>query len=208
MPAISGTTDRGHRASALVQCDREGNLKEERMAARRMLLRPLGISGVLIALVLAAACAGAPTTQPTVGTSKDTAAPKVNRVVMSVIPPAEESNELRQLNQPQNWQLRPMYEHLMGMDAETGKLVPQLATEWKLEPDGQSYRFKLRRGVQFHNGQGEFTAKDVVFTWKDLIQQDSVHGEAPYFRNVIKDIEIVNDYEVVFHLAGPDGNFL
>src|SRR5215813_3092799 len=39
-----------------------------------------------------------------------------------------------------------------------GKLYPGLATEWKLE--GQStYRFKLREGVKFHNGD-PFTSAD------------------------------------------------
>jgi len=127
---------------------------------------------------------------------------------MSVIPPSEESNELRHLNQPQNWQLRPMYEHLIGMDAETGKPVPQLATEWTLEPDGMSYRFKLRQNVPFHGGHGNFGAKDVLFSWKDLTQEDSLHGEAGYFRRVVKDVEIVSDNEVVFRMAVPDGNFL
>ena len=169
--------------------------------------KSVSIVGILITLVLTVACSGA-APAPTAGTTKGGVTPKVNRVVMSVIPPAEESNELRQLNQPQNWQLRPMYEHLIGMDAQTGKLVPQLATEWTLEPDGMSYRFKLRQGVQFHGGHGTFGAKDVLFSWKDLTQQDSIHGEAGYWRSVVKDIEIVNDNEVVFRMAGPDGNFL
>src|SRR5262249_31364633 len=43
-----------------------------------------------------------------------------------------------------------------------GKLYPGLATEWKLE--GQStYRFKLREGVKFHNGD-PFTSADAKFS--------------------------------------------
>src|SRR5215475_4083358 len=43
-----------------------------------------------------------------------------------------------------------------------GKLHPGLATEWKLE--GQStYRFKLREGVKFHNGD-PFTSADAKFS--------------------------------------------
>jgi ABC-type transport system substrate-binding protein len=175
----------------------------------RGLTKSLRIVGALIALTLVAACQPTPSAPKTDTAAKSGAVtPKVNRVVMSVIPPAEETNELRNLNQPQVWQLRPMYEYLIGMDAETGKLVPQLATEWALEPDGMSYRFKLRQNVPFHGGHGNFGAQDVLFTWKDLTQQDSVHGEAGYFRSVVKDIEIVNEHEVVFRMAGPDGNFL
>ncbi|HEX3245553.1 MAG TPA: ABC transporter substrate-binding protein [Chloroflexota bacterium] len=127
---------------------------------------------------------------------------------MAVVPPRQESNDLRMVAQPEVWPLRPMYEHLIGIDPENGKLIPQLATEWSLEPDGTSFRFKLRRGVQFHNGFGEFTAKDVVHTWREISKEDSFHSLAGYWRTTVTDIETVNDYEVVFHLARPDGNFL
>jgi peptide/nickel transport system substrate-binding protein len=138
---------------------------------------------------------------------KAPASPAVNRVVMGVVPPFVEGNELRHIDQTDVWQLRPMYEYLIGMDPETGKPIPMLATEWSLE-DGPSYRFKLRRGVQFHGGNGEFTAQDVVFSWKDLTQETSTNGQAPNWRSVVRDIEVVNDYEVVFRLSRPDANFI
>ncbi len=127
---------------------------------------------------------------------------------MATVPARQENNSIRMLQQPDTWPMRPMYEYIVGLDQETGKLVPQLATEWSLEPDGQSFRFKLRRGVQFHGGNGEFTAQDVVFSWQDVIKQDSFASNAPYWRGVLKDIETVNDYEVIFHLTRPDGTFL
>jgi peptide/nickel transport system substrate-binding protein len=127
---------------------------------------------------------------------------------MATVPPRQEHNSIRMLQQPDTWPMRPMYEYLIGLDPETGQPVPQLATEWSLEPDGLSFRFKLRRGVPFHGGFGEFTAKDVVFTWQDVIKQDSFASNAPYWRGVLKDVEIVNDYEVIFRLTRPDGTFL
>ncbi|HEX3244568.1 MAG TPA: ABC transporter substrate-binding protein [Chloroflexota bacterium] len=136
------------------------------------------------------------------------AAPSVNRVVIALPAPSGlESNEIRHLGQTIAWQLRPMYEYLVGVDAKTGNLVPQLATEWTAENGGRDIRFKLRQGVQFHKGNGEFTAKDVIFSWQDVAKEDSQHGESPYWRGIVKDIEAVNDYEVVFHLNRVDGNF-
>ncbi len=134
--------------------------------------------------------------------------PSVNRVAIALPAPSGlESNEIRHLGQTIAWQLKPMYEYLVGMNAKTGALEPQLATEWAVENSGQDIRFKLRNGVQFHKGNGEFTAKDVIFSWQDVAKEDSQHGESPYWRGIVKDIEAVNDYEVVFHLNRVDGNF-
>jgi len=40
---------------------------------------------------------------------------------------------------------------------------PQLATEWSVSDDGLSYRFKLREGVKWHDGE-PFTAEDVAYS--------------------------------------------
>jgi len=44
-------------------------------------------------------------------------------------------------------------------------LRPSLAESYKVSPDGRVITYKLRKGVKFHDGV-EFTAEDVVFTWK------------------------------------------
>lgn len=162
-----------------------------------------------------AAPAAKPAQQPTGATTDKPAAasqkpvtPAVNRVVMSLPPPQTESNDVRNLLQTNTWQIKPIYEYLLGVDAATGKLIPQLASEWSVENGGLDLRFKLRRGAQFHKGNGEFTAKDVVFSWQDMTRDDTIHGLAPYFREIVKDIEVVNDYEVVYHMSRVDGNFL
>ncbi len=134
--------------------------------------------------------------------------PKVNRLVMAVEPVSRETNELRHLSSPDIWPLRSVYEYPIMVDVKTGKFAPGLALEWKQEPDGLSYRVKLRKGVQFHFGYGEFTGKDMVYHWKEITLPDSLHGEANWFRRTIKDVDIVNDYEVIYHLTKPDGQFL
>ena len=133
--------------------------------------------------------------------------PKVNRVVLATAPPAIEANDNRMVGQIDIVQLRPQNEFLIGFDAVSGKFTPELATEWKLEPDGKSFRFKLQRGVQFHKGFGEFTAKDLVFSHENLTRPDSTQVEAPYWKRVVKKIDAVNDYEAVYNLE-PDANFI
>src|SRR5262249_24349102 len=109
---------------------------------------------------------------------------------------------------PDTWVIGPAYEYLLGVALDGTVNVPQLAESWNVEPDGKSIRFKLRRGVQFHRNKGEFTAKDVVYSWELLTAPDSKENRGERFRNSVDSIEVVNDYEVVFHLTKPDAAFV
>ena len=133
-------------------------------------------------------------------------ATKVQKVVMGIQTSGREGNKINDSGgAPDNWQIRPMLEFLIAVDPKTGKLVPQLATEWALE-EGPSYRFKLREGVQFQQGWGEFTAKDIVFSWKEQTREDATGGDE--LRRTVADIQIVNDHEILIQLNGPDSTFL
>ncbi|MFN0072140.1 MAG: ABC transporter substrate-binding protein [Chloroflexota bacterium] len=199
--------------------------------SRRHFIRTLAVAGAAIPAGLASACAPAapavstaapaatagapaapkaPAGAPTVAApvAKSPSQPSVQRAVLALASPNIESNKPSDIGQPEGWQLRPMYEYLTGVSPEGEENIPQLATSWSIEPDGKSYRFQLRKGVQFHRGKGEFTAKDVIYSWKHISAPDSLHRQAPYFRTAIEDIEAVTDYEVVFKMARPDPAFL
>src|SRR6218665_1838795 len=55
-----------------------------------------------------------------------------------------------------------VYESLVRFDDKL-KIEPALAESWKITTP-MVWRFNLRRGVKFHNGEA-FGADDVVFTW-------------------------------------------
>ena len=65
------------------------------------------------------------------------------------------SIHMRQLN----WQLK---NNLIEID-HAGNYVPELAESWEATADAKQWIFKLRKGVEFHNGKS-FTAKDVIHT--------------------------------------------
>jgi peptide/nickel transport system substrate-binding protein len=98
-----------------------------------------------------------------------------------------------------------MYETLIGTNRITREYEPMLATEWELSEDTRTFRFKLREGVPFHNGD-QFTAKDVIASWERMTGDDSVHSAVDAWREFLKtkdDFELVNDHEIVLHLAVP-----
>ncbi|UCF94723.1 MAG: hypothetical protein JSW39_11385, partial [Desulfobacterales bacterium] len=65
----------------------------------------------------------------------------------------------------------PVYNCLLEYDSwESKKLVPALAEDYTVSPDGKHWVIKLRQGVKWHSGE-EFTAEDVKFTWDTLLDQ-------------------------------------
>lgn len=87
--------------------------------------------------------------------------------------------------------------------ASLDDMQPGLATSWEASPDSRTWTFKLRDGVQFHKGYGEFTADDVVFTYERM--KTSSTRRVVYSN--INSIEAVEPYVVVFHLEHPDPLF-
>ena len=50
-------------------------------------------------------------------------------------------------------------------------IQPDIAESYTISPDGKQYTFKLRKGVEWQDGQ-PFTSKDVVFTFNYICQKD------------------------------------
>ena len=60
----------------------------------------------------------------------------------------------------------------------------------------------LRKGVPFHFGYGEFTARDVVHTHSLMLRQDAIATFAGFWRGA-EEIKVIDDYQVVTRGA-PD----
>jgi len=70
-----------------------------------------------------------------------------------------------------------VYETLLFFKGEsTTEFDPVLATEWTVSPDGKTYRFKIRKGVVFHNGN-TLTPEDVKYSFERGMVQD--YGAGP-----------------------------
>src|SRR6185436_5212838 len=88
---------------------------------------------------------------------------KVDRLVMGLINPYRDYMRPWINGTPDhNIQHDPAFEWLFEVDPSSGRYNPWLAKSSEMARDGRSWRIKLQKGVQFHHGYGEFTAKDVV----------------------------------------------
>ena len=128
--------------------------------------------------------------------------PRIARVVVGAQTPSLLSNNVGRGLSPQSQiQLVAMYEYLIGTEAQTGALVPQLATEWSVEPNGQDFRIKLREGIPFHGDNGTVSWRDVERTVMELGAEDSEHAHARFYRPVT--IEAVSELEFIWKLPNP-----
>lgn len=100
-----------------------------------------------------------------------------------------------------------IYEYLIERNFDgsaTPSYSPQLATEWE-QIDDLHWRFKLRDGVVFHNGE-EFSAEDVKFTIERTRSDDTLVAYKKY--EEIVDIVIEDSHTIVFETTWNDPNFL
>ncbi|MGD2016121.1 MAG: ABC transporter substrate-binding protein [Desulfobacterales bacterium] len=96
-------------------------------------------------------------------------------------------------------------ERLCEYDMTQGKFIPVLATSWT-KPDKLTWRFQLRQGVSFHNGE-PFDAKAVKFTI------DSIQDPAKAWTNAswvgdISEVKIVDDFTVDLITKKPSRSML
>ena len=102
-------------------------------------------------------------------------------------------------------QLSPMVETLLDIDPDTGAYTPMLASEWEMAPDGKAWTMHLREDVVFHQDFGSFDAKDVVHMRAMMgPREDNLNSFRNTWATTVQDIEVVDDYTVVFRLAKPD----
>ncbi len=91
----------------------------------------------------------------------------------------------------------PLYSTLLQTDPYAyPKVIGDLATEWKIAPDGLTYTFKIRQGVKFHDGS-PLSAADVKATY------DKIVSPPPGTRSIRK-----NTYSAIATIEAPDPSTL
>lgn len=96
-----------------------------------------------------------------------------------------------------------IYQGLVARTPEQD-IVPSLASDWTVSPDGLTYTFTLREGVTFHDGQ-ELTPQDVVWSlttrrdtpgWRDSARLANVQSIA------------ADGQDITLTLSEPDSSLL
>jgi len=117
--------------------------------------------------------------------------------------------------------MNPLFAGANPVDADVASLVfsglvrlgpdgtpqPDLADRWEITENGQTYVFRLRRGVAWQDGQ-PFDAGDVVFTFK-AIADPGFKGD-PVLAQLMEGVTVTarDAYTVEFHLPQAYAPFL
>lgn len=121
----------------------------------------------------------------------------------------------------QNWSIiKSLFSRLMDYTPGTPDLVPSLAESFTVSPDGQTYTFKLRKGVKFSNGR-EVVPADVKYSIERAVNPKTQGPGAGFFGAIagfdefsagkadgLAGIETPDANTVVFKLSRPDATFL
>lgn len=94
-------------------------------------------------------------------------------------------------------------EGLVELDEENN-VVPWLAESWTISEDNTAYTFKLREGVQFHDGT-PFNADAVAFVFSKAMEDE--YGFSKFIKSLV---EVVpeSEYSVTFRFSEPSAAFL
>lgn len=98
-----------------------------------------------------------------------------------------------------------IYEGLIKVNSK-GEFIPGLATGWEVSPDGKVYKFSLRRGVVFHNGE-PFNGKVAQWNLERAAAETTVNPHPEYFRGIEK-IDVPDDGTLVITLKDVDALFI
>ncbi|MBI5443823.1 MAG: ABC transporter substrate-binding protein [Deltaproteobacteria bacterium] len=140
-----------------------------------------------------------------VGWGRAVAGPAPVKKLMVVIPTEPDTLDIASTRQEPV--CTPVAENIMERliaRATDGRLVPGLATSWKISKDGKEIELQLRKNVNFHNGM-PFTAQDVKFSHERALKL------AQPYQRVMRNLEefsVLDDYRVRFRFKTPDAQVL
>jgi ABC-type oligopeptide transport system substrate-binding subunit len=114
-----------------------------------------------------------------------------------------------------------MYDQLVTYKPGSSVIAPDLATSWKISPDGKTYTFALRKGVKFWNGDA-VTAQSFIDEFDRVLSKkvDSpgesfldpiVVGSTAYWdgkANSVSGLSAPDPYTFVIKLTKPEPFFL
>jgi peptide/nickel transport system substrate-binding protein len=173
-------------------------------------MRPIGFMIVAAAMCTVTACTGPDTDTQQSGTSSDCPPKHSSKIppkpvtgdtiVIGSIQDATTLLPVLAPDMPSRRVTRLIYNGLVKYDKNV-RLAPDLAERWVISPDRKTIRFRLRKGVKWHDGK-PFTAQDVQYTYQVYVDPKTPTPYASDFLR-IKDLRVIDDLTVEAEYERP-----
>ena len=185
-------------------CENERKKQNMPITLKRALLLLIVVAMLAISL---SACGGdTPNSSDPTNSAQSGELPRGNSVTVGIAQDIDSLDPHRAVNAGTSEVLFNIFEGLMKASPDGG-VIPAVASDYEMSPDGKVYTFTLREGVTFHNGE-KVTVDDVLYSLKRCA--GSENNGVPLiaaFSNV-SDIYMSSDKQVVVELKEPSLEFL
>ncbi len=109
---------------------------------------------------------------------------------------------------PFTWHiLRHTTQALVGLAPGTNELIPAIAEAWDISDDGLTYSFHIRPGITFWDGV-VCDANAVKWSLERTIRLNGPNGMVRLIKDLIDNIEVIDDLTLQIMLKKPDATFL
>ncbi len=86
-------------------------------------------------------------------------------------------------------------------DVHPEKIEPDMAESWEVSKDKLLWTFKIRKGIQWHKGFGEFTAQDAEYSLKRAMDPNKCFAARNY--DAVKEVKALDRYTLQIALKHP-----
>jgi ABC-type transport system substrate-binding protein len=182
-------------------------MHEQKLSRRKLIKGAAALGAVSVAAACTPPTTSTPSASATVRSSPTTAPDREIILAYTADLNTMDPALIRGPNEQEN--ALNMYNGLVryAFNATSVQVEADLAQKWEVSPDGKTWTFTLRQGVQFHKDFGELTSDDVVFHYKRLMDpktgSQAISDLAP-----VASVEAPDKYTVRFNMKAPYQNFL
>ncbi len=96
-----------------------------------------------------------------------------------------------------------MYDYMVGYSMEDMSPAPGLAKTWETSPDGLTWTFDIREGVEWSDGE-PLTAADIAHTYNRILDGGPEAGNWGTYLTSVETVEAPDDTTVVLTLSRPN----
>jgi peptide/nickel transport system substrate-binding protein len=96
-----------------------------------------------------------------------------------------------------------MYDYMVGYSMDDMSPAPALAKSWETSPDGLTWTFDIREGVEWSDGE-PLTAADIAYTYNRILDGGPEAGNWGTYLTSVETITAPDDTTVVLELSRPN----